>query len=296
MDNLFLVGSVGKWMVLTMPVAITSLKIGVDEWKTRGRKAKAERRMAASLARAMQTRQLDFETVPGRPFVNIFQGGGDDESDMQLIPSPRSLVRSKPWFSDMPVPAELESRIVKVYTLGPTSNPEPVSMPELMCEDVIPLPAAPEPHTPSQPLPMLQRPGRKLCDFFSLWQSMVKPAPRMLAGPLTPSQDAEPHNELISWNTRREASLEIGRLAASAFPIAAFHQQGPRRFPLASALHTEPAGFTTATPGAPALPLPAARGRDGKRLAAKRVIHGTNITVTPTSKWLLPAASLATIA
>src|SRR4051812_46003631 len=94
-----------KLVALTLPVALTSLKIGVTHWRLRREKAAAESRMVHALVKALATGVMDFDPAPGPPHVNVFQSD-PEEADMQLIPSPWSLARSKPWWIDTLLPEE----------------------------------------------------------------------------------------------------------------------------------------------------------------------------------------------
>src|SRR4030095_7779048 len=128
MNYLFLVETTAaiaaaKLAAVALPITLTSLKIGIAEWKRRQAREEAEGRTAGSLARALANKILEFETAPSRAFGNVFQHD-DDESERQLIASPRSLVCSKPWFTDNPVPVEPASKIVRVHTLGAAADPD----------------------------------------------------------------------------------------------------------------------------------------------------------------------------
>jgi hypothetical protein len=234
-----------KFVVLVLPVALTSLKIGVHEWRRRSRTAKAAHRMARSLCKALGSGIFAFEAAPGKPFVNVFQRE-EDTSNMELILSPRAVVRAKPWWSENPVPVEAESRIVRVYMLGPASTPDPESVTARQPERAIFLPAPEEPPAASEPVPAPERKGRKLADFCSVSPAIAKPADaKATARELT---------QRSSGNMSRKVTPEIGQLEQSAMPTAGFRPESLRSCPPATWRPALP-GFTMATVSMRPLPV-----------------------------------------
>src|SRR5579871_4714331 len=260
MENLFLFEPAAravafKLVALTLPVALTSLKIGVTHWRLRKEREAAECRMVHSLVNALASGVMDFDPVPGRPHVNVFQSE-PEEADMQLIPSPRSLARSKPWWIDTLLPEEPASRIVRVFQLGPASDPDEnrlrvipkglltssCSPDELEATAVLaasldmassPLTAGhaepeqinviilPSVTDEQDPLPPMQPLKRELYGFFSLAEHIAHvPMPPLAsmnsAGPTDPKQNVE----FICWKTPPQyGPAEIRGLDPSAFPM-----------------------------------------------------------------------------
>jgi hypothetical protein len=260
MNYLFLVETTGviaaaKLVALSLPIMLTFLKIGIAEWKLRRAREEAKRRMASSLARALANTVLEFETAPSRAFVNVFQDD-DDESERQLIAS-RSLICTKPWFTDNPAPVEPASKIVRVHTLGAAADPDrgllcgvpkglllsnfvsdapEENVPAPACtgtartdtgtdssatltetDNVIRLPAATDSEAPSSSSTSPEQTGRRLCGFFELALAIADGQPQLAS---KPSKATQRNSGFLScYNLRNELPAHVAWLAPSAFRL-----------------------------------------------------------------------------
>ena len=213
--------------------------------------------MGRSLVNAVVSGVMDFDAAPGRPHGNVFQCDSE-EVEMQLIPLPRSLARSKPWWIDTLLPEAPASQIVRVFQLGPAPDPdekllrgipkgllesassldqqEATDVPagasstdetEAEQNNVIILPFATE---AQDPLPSIQPKTRALCNFISLSENLAKvPMPPSLA---RGSADSKQNIEFTCWKTRAQgAPAEIRGLDPSAFPMRGFQRARLRERP-----------------------------------------------------------------
>ena len=292
MEYLFVIQSASgvaavKIAALTLPVAVTSLKIGVTHWRLRRERGAAACRMARSLVKAVGSGVLDFEAAPGRPHVSVFEFDAE-EADMQLIPSPRSLVRSKPWWTDTLPSEEASSRIIRVFQLGPASDPDekllrgipkglikaagsldaeeettepPASFDttaSLLSEhrtepvNVIILPSVGEEGS----LPSTKPIGRELCGFLRMADSIAEvPMAPLLPANTGRSTDPKQNVEIIGWtNPPQHIPADFRGLDPSAFPIRGFQRGKLRKRPVISVREVAVSGFI-----GPAVALPGTR-------------------------------------
>jgi hypothetical protein len=241
--------------VLSLPV-IVSFRIGVREWKSRVKREKAERRMAVSLARALESDIFQFVASPLAHTGNLFQHD-EEESGMELVVSQRSLVRSKPWLSDCFVPEESVSRIVRVYTLGSTPHLHPTSTPEPKRSEMILLAAAADENVQPVSSSSAKEVEQMVSDFLSVCPQIANPAPPPPCTSSTPAKTG-----VISWNSRREGPVEAGRLTPSAFAIAGFRQENLQGYPITSTPH----------PALPESPMAAAIARNRSPLQPEPMV------------------------